>query len=344
MRAMRPTISLPASVVLLFAIASLAMGEIADRLDEKAKAISCTTWWNGDAPKLAKLKGRVVVLHIHDPTRISSKAFEEKAKQLARSHADQPFTFIEVIVDCDEVDAQSYVARSGADWLVGFDGKGDTASGYPGSSVPRTYVIGPDGLVAWHAHIGALKPDVLDAQFARARFFDIKALPKKAKAAAKAAREYRFGAAVEESDKILASERSTPEEKAIAEVIIVEVGRYHAFQKKVARAAMKDLDWGVALKRVERMQAVYRGTAFADEVAAERKKLDSNPRVAYIAEAERMMEGIIDKTDVRRKRDLESAIRELTTLADSYANSKPAEKAQSWISDFEKRLAAMRKK
>jgi len=333
-----------ALVSLLASIASTSWADIADRLDEKAAAIRCSTWWNGDAPKLSKLKGRVVVLHFHDPGRITSKAFEEKAKKLAHAHPDQPYTFIEVIVDCDEVDAQSYVARAGADWLVGWDGKGDAASAYPGSSVPRTYVIGPDGLVAWHAHIAALKKDVLAAQFARATLFDTKALPKKARAAAKAAREYRFGAAVEESEKLLGGKRSTPEEKAIAETIIEEIGRYHAFQQKVARAAMLDLDWGVALKRVERMEAVYKGTPFEEEVATERKKLDANPRVAYVAEAERLMELIIDKTDVRKKRDLESALRELKTFADSYANTKPAEKAASWIADYEKRLAAMEKK
>jgi len=324
-------------------VATMAWADIADRLDEKAKDVSCSTWWNGDAPKFAKLKGRVVVVHFHDPNRTTSKAFEEKAKKLARAHADKPFTFIEVIVDCDEVDAKSYVARSGADWLVGWDGKGDAASAYPGSSVPRTYVIGPDGLVAWHAHIAALKSDVLEAQFARALFFDTKALPKKAKNAAKAAREYRFGAAVAEAQKLLAGKRSTPEEKAIAETIIKEVARYHAFQAKVARAAMKDLDWGVALKRVERMEEVYKGTALEEQVAAVRKELDANPRVAYVAEAERLMGLIIDKTDLRKKRDLESAIRELTAFADSYANTKPAEKARSWMTDFEKRLAALEK-
>jgi len=287
-----------------------ARADIADRLDEKAKEISCSTWWNGDAPKLKKLKGRVVVLHFHDPGKITSKAFEAKVKALARAHPDQAYTFIEVIVDCDEVDAKSYVARAGADWLVGWDGKGNAASAYPGSSVPRTYVIGPDGLVAWHAHIAAMRTDVLEAQFARTVFFDTKALPKKAKAAAKAAREYRFGAAVEEAEKLLAGKRSTPEEKAIADTI---------------------------------MEEVYKGTAFEEEVAAVRKKLDSNPRVAYVAEAERLMEMIIDKTDVRKKRDLESAIRELTNFEDSYANTKPAEKARSWITDYEKRLAALEK-
>jgi hypothetical protein len=323
--------------------AATALADIADRLDEKAEPIACSTWWNGDAPNLKKLAGRVVVLHFHDPNRITSKAFEEKTKKLAQSHQDMPFTFIEVIVDCDEVDAQSYAARAEADWLVGWDGKGDTASAYPGSSVPRTYVIGPDGLVVWHAHIAALEPDVLEAQFARARFFE-KDVARKAKALARAMRDYRFGSAVSEAEKILNNRHAKPEEKELAEIAIKEIGRYHAFQKQVARAAMKDLDWGVALKRVSRMEEVYRGTAFEEEVEAERKKLDVNPRVAYVAEAERLMELIIDKTDVRKKRDLESAIRELHAFVDAYDNTKPAEKARSWITDYEKRLAALQKK
>lgn len=332
------------AVLVAAAVAGTAAADIADRLDQKAEEPSCATWWNGKAPKLAKLRGQVVVLHFHDPTRLTSKAFEGKLKQLAEDQAQQPLTVIEIVVDCDEVDAQSYVARAGATWLVGWDGKGDTAAAYAGSSVPRTYVIGPDGLVAWHAHIGALTPQVLDAQLARARLFDEKALPKKAKALAKAARELRFGAAAEEAKKLFGDSRATDEEKDLARTVLEEIKRYHAFQMQVVAALEKDLDWGVAQRRVERMREIYRGTDVEDEVEAEWRKLDANPRVAYVAEADRMLGLIVEKTDVRKKGDLESALRELRTFVESYEGTKPAERAGTWIEDFERRLAAMEKK
>ncbi len=318
--------------------------DIADRLDQKAADPACSTWWNGKAPKLAKLKGRVVVLHFHDPDRITSKAFEGRVKQLAADHVEQPFTLIEILVDCDERDAQSYVARAGATWLTGWDGKGDTAAAYPGSSVPRTYVIGPDGVVAWQAHIGALTADVLEAQFARARLYDEKALPRKAKAAAKAARELRFGAATKAATKLLGDPYAKDDEKELARTILAEIKRYHAFQMKVVSALEKDLDWGVALQRVEHMREIYRGTDVEAEVEAHWLELDANPRVTYVAAAERLLAKIIDKTDVRKKRDLEAGLTELRTFIESYDNTKPAERARTWVTEYERRLAAMEKR
>lgn len=332
------------AALLAAALAVPASADIADRLDQKAPEPSCKTWWNGKAPKISKLKGQVVVLHFHDPNRLTSKAFESKVKRLAEDQAGKPFTLIEIIVDCDEVDAQSYVERAGATWLVGWDGKGDAAAEYAGSSVPRTYLIGPDGMVAWHAHIGALTEDALDAQYARARLFDEKSLSRKAKPAAKAARELRFGKAAEEAKKLIGDEHAEEADKAIARTILTEIKRYHAFQMEVVTALEKDLDWGVALRRVERMREVYRGTDMEDEVEAEWRKLDANPRVAYVAEAERLLGLIVEKTDLRKKGDLESAVRELKTFIDSYDNTKPAERARSWVEEYERRLAAMEKK
>jgi hypothetical protein len=333
--------TLLATVTLAAALLAVpAAADIADRLDQKAPEVSCSEWWNGKAPKIAKLKGRVVVVHFHDPNRITSKAFEGKVKELAEANADRPFTLIEVIVDCDEVDAQSYVARAGADWLVGWDGKGDCAAAYSGSSVPRTYLIGPDGMVAWHAHIAALTEDALEAQYARARWFDVKSLPRKSKTAAKAARELRFGAATKEAKKLIDDQYATDKDKSI----LAEIERYHAFQMKVVTALEKDLDWGIALKRVERMREIYKGTAVEEDVEKEWRKLDANPRVAYVAEAERLLGLILEKTDIRKKRDLESGLNELRLFVGDYDQTKPAERARTWIKEFERRLAQMEKR
>ncbi len=335
---MRPRTAVAAIVVVAAVAAGAARAEIVDRLDQKAGELACTRWWNDKGPKLAKLTGRVVVLHFHDPGKITSQAFEEKVKALATRNADKPFTLIEVLVDCDEAAAESYVARSGATWPVGLDAKDAAALAYPGSSVPRTYVIGPDGVVAWHAHLGALTPAILDAQFARARLYDEETLPRGARVAAKAARELRFGPAAREAQRLLDATQASAEEKQVATTILEEIRRYHAFQAGIVEALEKDLDWALAERRVARMREIYRGTEFEEAVEAEWKKLEANPRVAWIAAGEAQVEKVAAKTNVRKKNDLESAITELRNVLEVYEGTKPGERAERWIAEYERRL------
>ncbi len=331
--------SLCAALVMGLLVALPAAADIVDRLDQKAPEVACTKWWNGKSPKIAKLGG-VVLLHVHNPTKITSKAFEGKLKEWHGEQAGKSFQMIEILVDCTEADAQDYVDRSRATWLVGYDGKGSSAFAYPGNSVPRTYLIGPDGVVVWHAHIGALKDEFLDAQYARVGYYS-KDVPRKCKALAKAARELRFGAAVKEADKLLANARATDEEKALAESVKAEVARYHALQMKVVRSLEKELDWGIVSRRVERMRTIYKGTDLADDVEKKWEQLEANPRVAYVAEKERLLDLIIDKTNTAKKGDVESALRELKSFVASYQNMKPAEKARRWITEYERLLGEM---
>ncbi len=336
---MRRPVSVKWAAALLAVTAISADAAIVDRLDQTAADVACAKWWNGAAPRMKKLRGRVVVLHFHDPTKLTSRAFESKVADLAKAHSERPYTFIEVLIDCDADQAAAYVSRSEAKWHVGHDAKGDASLAYPGTSVPRTYVVGPGGTVVFNAHVQALKDSVLEPQFTRAGWFDEKALPRKAKTLAKAARELRFGAAVAATEKIEKDQYAGEPDKAVAAAVRAEIARYHAFQTKVIKALAKELDWGIVSRRVERMREIYKGTKFEESVEAEWAKLEANPRVGWVREAEDRLDAILEKTNPRKKKDVEAAIRELCSLIKSRGNTKPAERAQEWITTFEKRLA-----
>ena len=104
------------------------------------------------------------------------------------------------------------------------------ALAYPGSSVPRTYLIGPDGKIEWHAHIGALTDDAVDAQLARVAFFDSKNVPRKARVAAQAAAKLNFDKAVPEAQALIENKYASEEEKELARTILKEVKRYFEFE------------------------------------------------------------------------------------------------------------------
>ena len=316
---------LSALVFALF-LGARARADIVDRLDQSAADVTSSKWWNGAAPKIESLRGKVVVLHISDPARATSRGFVPNLVKLAAAYKSEPVVFIEVVENDDESVASKYVAECAGDikWQVGWDGTGALQRGYPGSSVPRTYVIGPDGRVAWHAHIAALKPEIVDAQIKRCGFYDVKSVPEKARPAAKAMLEYRFADAIEAADKVFTDAYADSEAKAFCATVKREVSRYYTFQKTLADTLMKDLDWAVAFHRVERMLVVYKGTDHEPEVRKLKDELDANPRVKFIVEAQNRLDEMVKDIGRMTAKELEKLVEKLKAFNERYPDTSPA--------------------
>jgi hypothetical protein len=332
------------ALVLACLCAAGARADIVDRLDEPAAEITAAQWWNGAAPKLADMKGRVVVLHVSDPERATSKAFVTNLVKLRDEYKSAPVTFIEVVENEDQAVAAAHATASGVTWLVGWDGTGTLLRGYPGTSVPRTYVIGPDGKIAWHAHIAALKKEILDAQVTRCSFGDAKTVPAAARVAAKAMLDLRFGDAIVAADKVFTDKYAGDDAKAFCAKVKKEVARYYAFQKSVLDALIRDLDWAVAYHRVERMLVTYKGTDHLAEVEKRKAELDANPRVRYIVAAQKELDGIVEHIDREDIHGLEKMVEKLKAFQELYPDSAPAKKAGEWIEECERRIARRRGK
>lgn len=337
---------LTSALVLACLFGAGARADIVDRLDEPAAEIAASQWWNGTAPKLADLRGRVVVLHVSDPARATSKAFVPNLVKLRDAYKAAPVTFIEVVENDDQAVATAYAAdaASGVTWLVGWDGTGALLRGYPGTSVPRTYVIGPDGKVAWHAHVMALTKEILDAQVTRCSFGDNKAVPAAARVAAKAMLDLRFGDAIVAADKVFTDRYAGDDAKAYCAKVKKEVARYYAFQKGVVDALIKDLDWAAAYHRIERMLVVYKGTDHLPEVEKRKAELDANPRVKYIVAAQKELDQIVEHIDREDVKGLEKIVEKLKAFQENYPDSAPAKKAGEWIEECERRIARRRAK
>lgn len=326
------------AVVLLFGTSARA--DIVDRLDQPAAEIAAQTWWNGAAPKLADLRGKVVVLHVSDPARATSKGFVPNLVRLTEAYKSQPVVFIEVVESADDGVASGYAKDPAGTvkWLVGWDATGALQKGYPGSSCPRTYLIGPDGKVAWHAHIAALTKEILDAQVTRCTFWDTASVPAAARPAAKAMLDFRFADAIAAADKVFTDQYAPGDAKNYCAKVKKEVARYYAFQVGVLEALLKDLDWAVAYHRVERMVVVYKGTEHEADVQRRKDELDANPRVKYIIEAQKHLDEMVKDVPHLGPRDLERLIEKLKAFVEQYPESSPAKKATEWIAECERRL------
>jgi hypothetical protein len=329
---------------LITALAGLALfgasarADIVDRLDQPAGEIVAQQWWNGTAPKMSALKGKVVVLHLSDPARVTSKGFVPNLVKLTTAYKDQGVVFIELVANETDGVAADYVKDATVTWTVGWDRDGAIQKDYPGSSLPRTYVIGPDGKVAWHAHVAALTKSILDAQLTRCTFFDPAAVPAAARPAAKAMLEFRFADAIAAADKVFTDAGAPGDAKAYCAKVKLEVSRYFAFQFKVLETLMAELDWAVAYRRVERMLVVYKGTDHEAEVRKKKAELDDNPRVKYIVEAQKHLDEMVRDVSKDGPRDLEKLVLKLKDFVEQYPDTAVGKKANEWIAECERRL------
>jgi len=334
------------ALVLACLLGAGARADIVDRLDEAAPEISAAQWWNGAAPKPADLRGRVVVLHVSDPARATSKAFVPNLVKLRDAYKSAPVTIVEIVENDDQAVAAAHAGdtESGVTWLVGWDGAGAISRGYPGTSIPRTYVIGPDGKVAWHAHVAALTKEIVDAQVTRCSFGDPKVVPAAARVAAKAMLDLRFGDAIVAADKVFTDRYAGDDAKAFCAKVKKEIARYYAFQKGVVDAAVRDLDWAAAYHRTVRMLVVYKGTDHLDEIERKKAELDANPRVKYIVAAQKELDGIVEHIDREDIKGLEKLIAKLKEFQSTYPDSSPAKKAGEWIEECQRRITRRRSK
>jgi hypothetical protein len=326
------------AVGFVLGIAALALGpvppahaDIAYQLDHKAAELPCTKWWNGKAPRIAKLKGKVVLLHFSDPRKLTSKAFAGQVKEMHTRFKDKGLVLIEVLQMDSEVEGEAYVATAGADWPVGLDGKGNAEAAYMGSSLPRSYLIGPDGKIAWHAHVAALKTDVIEAQLARIPFFDTKGAPQRAKQLCKLAAAQKYGSALKEADKILRDSLAPDDAKRLASVLKADVDRTFGFHWKILEKQVKELDWANAYRLVEHMEKIYKRTPHEKAVHAKFESITGNARAKWVLAAQIQLERITAKTKTRTKKNLESVIRELKLLAVDHPDTIPAQSANDWI-------------
>jgi hypothetical protein len=237
-----------------------------------------------------------------------------------------------------EEEADAYVKSEAAGWLVGLDANEDARGNYLGSSVPRSYLIGPDGKVAWHAHVGALNDAAVRAQLDRRPFFDTKTLPQKARAMAKAAGEQRYGSALAAAEKLLADPFATDDEKRLVAAVKSEIARDLAFQTKLLDREIDERDWGAAWDRVDLLAVRFKGTPEEDAIAKKLEEIQSSPRAVWVRDGQQQLDKLLERAGSKRKKDLESVVRALKNFLEIYEGSSPGEKAKTWLKLIEERL------
>jgi len=106
---------------------------------------------DGREVNLADLKGKVVLVDFWATWCVPCLRAMPEIKSLYAEFHDKGFEVIGISLDDDKEKLESYLAKEGITWPQFFDGNGwenKFAQEYGIESIPATFLIGPDGLIA----------------------------------------------------------------------------------------------------------------------------------------------------------------------------------------------------
>lgn len=130
--------------------------------------INAKSWFNnlGAEPRLADLKGQVVLIEFWATWCPPCRAAWPHLNELYSTYAKDGLVAIGL---SDEVDdkVDPFITEFKIQCLVG---GGSTSNGaYGVDGIPHTFIVGPDGNLAWHGHPSELKEDLLKTLLKGAR-------------------------------------------------------------------------------------------------------------------------------------------------------------------------------
>lgn len=324
----------------LLASLSTAHAAIVSLLDQPAPELSGGKWIGSPSIKMSKLRGSVVVLHFSDPTRIVSKGALPKLKRIWDEHGGGDLRIVEIIVSESSISPEVYVEDEKIGWPVTVDYEGKTAAAYPGTSLPRTYLIGPDGIVQWHGHVGALSDRILRGQLDRAVFFDKDRVPKKARSLAAALAKLDYRKALSLADSLESASGATDEEKAFAERAREDAERYATLQQKLLDEEVTKRDRARAWLRLKRLLKTFKGTPREAEFQRQFDEQDALARTHFVLKLRKELDDILEKAGSNRKKDVESAVARLKVFAADAEGTVEGDEANEWVRELEARLSS----
>jgi cytochrome c biogenesis protein CcmG/thiol:disulfide interchange protein DsbE len=115
----------------------------------------------GDTVRLQDLKGNVVVLNFWASWCLACRDEHEALSAVARQYAGQPAKFLGVLYRDNTAPAERWIEQMGGQSYPSVqDARSRTAIDYGLYGVPETFIINPQGAVAYK-HIGPITEDVL---------------------------------------------------------------------------------------------------------------------------------------------------------------------------------------
>jgi len=262
----------PLLLSLLLLAASPALAD--SLLDRDPPAPAVTKWVVGEPPPALKsLKGTSALLELTDPDELVCQGLASRTLEVANRTKDRHLLVITVAVGtgADEEKAREFAKRFGVTWPLGVDRKGETFYAFGAPTLPRWYLVAPDGRVMWEGSPGALDDAALSGFLERARLWRPAEVAKTVRPAAEAFVKGKYASAARKAADALAEARKRagaglPVEGDVEKdaALVTEGLRALAEMRLRIASGLEKERWSLeALEIYEAMAEGFRGTEWA---------------------------------------------------------------------------------
>jgi hypothetical protein len=342
-----------APVASLTAVLLLATPARADSmLDKPAPDPAVTKWVVGEAPPSFKaLKGRCALLELTDPADLVCQGLESRTAEIAKRGASKQLLVVSVAVGegADEEKAKEFAKQFKVTWPFGVDRKFETLSAAGMPSLPRHFLVAPDGRVLWEGSPGALDDATLDGFLDRARLWRSEEVAKAMRPAADFFVKGKHAAAVKKVQEALAEVERRKKadlplegtEERDGRVIVDAVSSMAAIRLLLAERLAKDRWTLEAEEAWEAVAASFAGTeweAKAREALAVSAKDERGQ--AEVAAAKRLRE-ILSKTHPLTRKSVQRAIEQIDVFVEGLGSLITADRARAEKQRLQKLLDGM---
>jgi len=220
---------------------------------------------------------------------------------------------------------QSFIAEQGITYTVGVSTEGLAA--YGGGGIPHAYLIGADGVVAWHGHPASLPEEEVEKLLQHT--FVLREVAPELKPAAAAFEKGKFT----EAKSLAEAQKAKGGVDEDADYILGKIAEIVAGWQQSAEKGGDALD---ALDSLALIQGHYPGTDEAKAAAAKEKELRADPAVQKELAAWKKLEKI--RSEIQRAegdpKKLKPIRKKLEKLIETDGTTKAAKSAQQILGTF----------
>jgi hypothetical protein len=318
-------------------------------LDRPAPDPVVAKWVAGEAPPAWKdLAGRCALLELTDPDDLVCQGLASRTAEVAAKAGARRMVLVSVAVGsgADEGTAKEFAGRFKVTWPLGVDRKGETlmAAGMP--SLPRYFLVAPDGRVLWEGSPGALDEKTLDAFAEKARIWRTAELSQRIRPAALLFVQGKYAAALRKAEEALAEvekrKKATlplegTEEKDAA--LLKEAVRSLGEVRLVVAGRLEKDRWSLdALEMYEGMAAAFAGCDVEAKAKEALERMAKDERAQAEILAGRKLREIVAKLKRPTRFKVRQAIEAIDNLLVPYGNLQTGERLRAERARLEKLL------
>ena len=346
---------LPAAAILALLLAP-SPARADSLLDRAAPDPVVKSWAVGEKPpSLKALKGNCALVELFDPDDLVSQGLVSRTAEIAATAAAKRIVVLSVATGAgaDEEKVREFAKAAKATWPMGVDRNSETFLAYGMPSLPRYFLVTPDGRVSWEGSPAALEFAELDAFVEQARVWRPEELTKTARPVAEAFVRGKPALAIQKAKEIGEAEQAklargrTPEVEELKAIsatlkdmtlVLEAIGRVGKARLAVADRLAKDR-WSIDAQEIlEGMVKSFAGTPHEEAAKKRLAAIAADERAQYEITAMKRLREILGKMRPVNRHNVQKAVDAITDFLVPYANTVSGERGKAEKARLERLL------